>query len=74
MDLSFHLLVVARCCNDATMQKNSAHALDGTFVEPPEKLFGWPQFFSIERVKAGITEVALGLLGFAALVAFCCFY
>jgi hypothetical protein len=54
------------------MQKNSAHALDGTFVEPSEKLPGWPQFLPMERIKAGITEIALGLHVFAALVAFYC--
>jgi hypothetical protein len=42
------------------MQKNSVHALDGTFVEPSEKLPGWPQFLPIERIKAGIAEIALG--------------
>jgi len=62
VDLSFHLPGVAGCSNDKTMQKNSVHALDGTFVEPSEKLPGWPRFLPIERIKAGIAEIALGLL------------
>jgi hypothetical protein len=28
----------------------------------------------VERIKAGITEIAVGLIVFAALVAFCCFH
>ena len=63
--------MVAGCSNDKTMEENSVHALDGTLVEASEKT---PQFLPIERIKTGITEIALGLLVFAALVAFCCFF
>jgi hypothetical protein len=45
-----------------------------TLVEVSEKTPEWPQFIPMDRIKAGITEIALGLLGFAALVAFCCFH
>jgi hypothetical protein len=57
------------------MEKNSAQALDEELVEVSEKIkFDWPEFLPVERIKAGIMESALGLIVFAALVAFCCFY
>jgi len=59
---------------EKAMEKNSAHTLDRTLIEASEKTRDWPQFLPIERIKTGITEMALGLLAFAALVAFCCFY
>ena len=57
------------------MGKNSAHALDRGLVEVSEEVkFDWPGFLPVERIKAGITEIAVGLIVFAALVAFCCFH
>ena len=57
------------------MEKNSAQALDGELVQVSEEIkFDWPEFLPVERIKAGIMESALGLIVFAALVAFCCFY
>jgi hypothetical protein len=56
------------------MEKNSAHALDRTLIEASEQTRDWTQFLPIERIKRGLTEIALGLLAFVALVAFCCFY
>jgi hypothetical protein len=48
--------------------------LDRALVEAAEQMkFDWPEFLPVERVKAGISEIALGFLLFAALVAFCCF-
>ena len=32
-----------------------------------------PEFLPLERIKAGIVEIALGFILFAGLVAFCCF-
>jgi len=55
------------------MEKNSALAPDGELVELPEKIeFDSPNFLPMERIKAGITEIFLGLVAFAAIVAFCC--
>jgi hypothetical protein len=54
------------------MEENSAQALEGEPVEVFEIRSGWPQFLPVERIKAGLTEIALGLAMFAALVAFCC--
>jgi len=57
------------------MGKNSAHSLDRELVEVSEELkFDWPRLLPVERIKAGITEIAVGLIVFAALVAFCCFH
>jgi hypothetical protein len=56
------------------MEENSVHARDRTAVEASEKTPVWPQFLPIERIKAGLMEVALGVTMFAALVAFCCFF
>jgi hypothetical protein len=55
------------------MQENSAHVLDGGLVEASEISFDSRQFLPVERIKAGITRIALGLIMFAALVVFCCF-
>ena len=55
------------------MEENSAQALDGELLEVSEIGFDWPQFLPVERIKAGLTEIALGLTMFAAPVAFCCF-
>ena len=55
------------------MEKNSALAPDREPMEAPEKAeFGSPDFLPAERIKAGITDVFLGLIAFAAIVAFCC--
>jgi len=55
------------------MEKNSALASDGELVEVPEKTkFDSPDFLPMQRIKAGITEIFLGLIAFAAIVAFCC--
>jgi hypothetical protein len=46
--------------------------LDREFVDICEEMkFDWPEFLPVERIKAGITEIALGLIVFAALVVFC---
>jgi hypothetical protein len=60
--------IVAGSSTDKNMQENSAH------VEAPKIRFDSPLFLPLERVKAGITEIALALIVFAALVAFCCFH
>jgi hypothetical protein len=44
--------------------------LDRALVEAAEEIeFDWPEFLPAGRIKAGITEIALGFLLFAALVA-----
>jgi hypothetical protein len=54
------------------MEKNSAHAVDREFVDISEEMkFDWPDFLPVERIKAGITEIALGLIVFAAFVVSC---
>jgi hypothetical protein len=56
------------------MEKDFAHTLDRELVEVSEQMkFDWPEFLPVERIKGGITEIALGLIVFAALVVFCCF-
>jgi hypothetical protein len=51
------------------MEKSSAHTVDREFVDISEEMkFDWPDFLPVERIKAGITEIALGLIVFAALV------
>ena len=57
---------------EKAMEENSAHVLDRTLIEASEKTRDWQLFLPIERIKTGITEIALGLLMFVALVAFCC--
>jgi hypothetical protein len=55
------------------MEKNSAHALDVELDEVSKKIeCDWPEFLPMERIKAGNTEILLGLIAFAAVVAFCC--
>jgi hypothetical protein len=56
------------------MQKDSAQALEGELVEVSEVRFDRSQFLPVERIKAGLTETAFGLIMFATLVAFCCFH
>jgi hypothetical protein len=49
--------------------------LDRTLVEAAEEIESdWPEFLALERIKAGIIEIALGFLLFAGLVAFCGFH
>jgi hypothetical protein len=46
----------------------------GRSSRPPKIEFDWPEFLPVERIKAGIIEIALGFLLFAGLVAFCGFH
>jgi hypothetical protein len=67
--------IVAGCSTDETMEKNSAHAPDVELVEVSEKIeFEWSEFLPVERIKAGITQIFLGLIAVAAIVAFCCYH
>jgi hypothetical protein len=53
------------------MEKNCALTLDRELVDVSEEMkFDWPEFLPVERIKAGITEIALALIVFAALVVF----
>jgi hypothetical protein len=48
--------------------------LDRVLAEAAEEMqFDLPELLPSERIKTRIMEIALGLLLFAALVAFCCF-
>jgi hypothetical protein len=67
-------IIVAGWSTGKAMEENSAQALDGELFEVSEIRFDWPQFLPVERIKAGLTEIALGLTMFAALVVFCCFH
>ena len=54
------------------MENNCAQTWDREFVKISEEMkFDWPEFLPVERIKAGITEITLGLMVFAALVVFC---
>lgn len=45
--------------------------LDRALVEAAEEMsFNWPEFLPVERIGAGIAQMALGLLLFAGLLAF----
>ena len=51
------------------------HDLDRALAEAAEEMdFDWPEFLPVERIKGGITEIALGFLLLAGLVAFCGFH
>ena len=51
------------------------HDLERALAEAGEEMdFDWPEFLPGERIKAGITEIVLGLLLVAGLVAFCSFH
>jgi hypothetical protein len=64
--------IAAECSTDKTMEKNSGLAPDGELVEVPEKIeYDLLDFLSVKRIKAGITEIFLGLIAFAAVIAFC---
>jgi hypothetical protein len=57
------------------MLKNLAHAPDVELVEISEKIeVERPEFRPAERIKAGITEIILGLIAFAVIVAFCFYH
>jgi len=60
--------MLAGCSNDEAMEENSVHARDRTAIEASEKTPVWPQFLPIETIKTGLTEVALGVTMFTALV------
>jgi len=74
LGLSFHLPLSLGALRIKAMEENLAQALEGELVEVSEIRFDWPQFLPIVRIKAGLTEIALGLSMFAALVVFCCFH
>jgi hypothetical protein len=53
----------------------SPNDLDSALLEAAKEMkFDWPEFLPVERIKAGIMEIALGLFLFAALCAFCSFH
>ena len=67
--------VAIACSTDKAMERNSAYTLGRELIEVSEEMkFDWPEFLPVERIKAGITEIAVGLIVFAALIAFCCFH
>jgi hypothetical protein len=54
--------------NDSPSTYDRNRALDGA---AEEMNFAWPEFMLAQRMQAGITEIALGILAFLALIAFC---
>ena len=53
----------------------ATHDLDRALVEAAEEIeIDWPESLPVERIKAGVTEIALGFLLFAGLLAMCAFY
>ena len=54
---------------DQPADSQASHDLDVVLFQIAEGMkFDWPEFLPVERIKAGITEIALGLIVFAALV------
>ena len=48
----------------------ASHDLDSALVEVAEKL-EFAEFLPLERIKAGITEIVLGILVFGAVIVVC---
>lgn len=46
-------------------------AIHDVLAEAEKVNFDWPHSLPIERIKAGLTEIAVAILLFAGLVAFC---
>jgi hypothetical protein len=66
---------VAGRCTNQTVKNNAAHTPDLEPVEVSEKIdFDRPDFLLAERIRAGITEIFIGLIVLASFVAFCCFH
>ena len=56
------------------MEEIFARTFDPELVAVSEELkFHWPELLPVERIRAGITEIAFGLIVFGALVVFCWF-
>ena len=50
----------------------ATHDLDRALVEAAEEIeIDWPESLPVERIKAGLTEIALALLLFAGVLALC---
>jgi len=66
-----------RDLSTASLQENDSptpYDLDRALAEAAEEMrCDWRKLLPSERTKTRIMEIALGLLLFAALVAFCCF-
>ena len=61
----------------ASLQEGNSptpYDLERALAEAAEEMrFGWRKLLPSERTKTRIMEIALGILLFGALVAFCCF-
>ena len=67
--------IVPGCSTDMAMEENSTHALYAELVGAAQEMkCDWPEYLPMERIKAGIMEILLGLIAFAAVVAFYCSY
>jgi hypothetical protein len=56
---------------DLLADSEPSYDLDWALVEAAEEMkFDWPEFLPVERIKAGISEIALGCILFAALLTF----
>jgi hypothetical protein len=63
------LLIVEKKDRLSPPDSPTPYDLDRVLVEAAEEIeFDWPEFLPVERIKAGITEIALGFLLFAGLV------
>jgi hypothetical protein len=56
---------------DLRADSPAPYDLDRALVQAAEEMrFDWPEFLPVERIKAGISEIIVGLILFAALLAF----
>jgi hypothetical protein len=56
---------------DLRADSPAPYDLDRALVEAAEETrFDWPEFLPVERIKAGISEIIVGLIVIAALLAF----
>ena len=67
------MLVNAEKKDRLSLADSSApHDLERALAEAAEEMdFEWLEFLPVERIKAGTTEIVLGFLLLAVLVAFC---
>jgi hypothetical protein len=57
---------------DQPADSQASHDLDVVLFQIAEGMkFDWPESLPVERIKTGISEIALGFILFLALLAFC---
>lgn len=56
---------------DLRVDSPAPYDLDRALVQAAEEMrLDWPEFLPVERIKAGISEIIVGFILFAALLAF----